>query len=350
MRVTTPPNRLQPLPSEILRRESQAIAESTAGIQWTNTCPVGVSRRIAAVVSQTTNTGDRVYWAADDHRKVGSSSGDAAIKTRDVLNDPRASDEDRLDAVAATVYAFVDGAANDKEDVEDWHNFIPPTYDAETFLAAVNDILLANRIDWHFSEGRFVQRGSSSLHADVVKPATVLLDSDPKFAAASQGFGLAITRLSEGKPDVAITDAATAVQEFFRALGVKGNSISDQVDAAVKAKLLTQEDRNLLKPLTDWMNADRSNRGNAHAVRADDAIKADAWLAIHVAGAVMVRLSNQEPRDILAAREKREADLAQKLADEEAAKVQPASPATDDIWNVPDVWNTPGNYNDQTPF
>ena len=101
-----------------------------------------------------------------------------------------------------------------------------------------------------------MQRGNSVLHAEVVKPVSVLLDSDPKYARAAAGLGAAISRISGSSPSVAITDAATAVQEFFRALGVDGNSLSDQLDAAQNLKVITPNDRKLLKPFTDWLNSD----------------------------------------------------------------------------------------------
>jgi membrane protein involved in colicin uptake len=100
----------------------------------------------------------------------------------------------------------------------------------------------------------------------------------------------------------------------------------------------------------DWVNSDRSDRGNAHRYRESDATKADAWLAVHVAGALMVRLSNEEPRDIIAAREKRMADAAAAKAEEErlAAETLAAEQAARSSMN--DLWGTPSNYNDETPF
>ncbi len=112
-------------------------------------------------------------------------------------------------------------------------------------------------------------------------------------------------------------------------------------------------DRSLLKPIVDWVNSDRSDRGNAHRYRESDATKADAWLAIHVAGALMVRLSNEEPRDIIAARDKRVADALavkeeeeRRVAAEDAAEAAARSAATEQ-WNSP--WSA-GNYTDETPF
>ncbi|KQQ26897.1 hypothetical protein ASF54_13225 [Frondihabitans sp. Leaf304] len=209
----------------------------------------------------------------------------------------------------------------------------------------VNDFLLAARVEWHFDEGHFTPRGNSVLYAEVVKPASVLLDADPKFLSASAGFQAAITRLAENKPDVAITDAASSVQEFFRSLDVQGNSISNQLDNAQKAGVITAYDRHLLKPIVDWTNSDRSERGNAHHHREGDASKSDAWLAVHVAAALMVRLSNEEPRNILRARDKRQAEAAAAEKAEEVARHAQAQAAQVQS----DAWRT-STYDDETPF
>lgn len=334
---------LQPLPSEILRRERQAAEEAQNGIQWRNDSPPEVGRRVLALLNQVTDAPQRVLDTADDHRRVGGASGSITANTSDTLSG-KGSDS-TLDAIAAVIYAIRWLAETDKSETEiGWQEWGVPTYHVAPFVETVNDLLLGARVDWHFSEGAFVQRGSSVLHAELVKPVTVLLDSDPKFARASQGFSTAITRLSAGQPDVAITDAATAMQEFFRALGADGNSISHQLDVAQRANRLTSADRKLLKPLTDWMNADRSTRGNAHHLREGDVTKADAWLIIHVAAALMVRLSNEEPRDILAAREQHDVEAARARAEAErvAAEIEARGAA--------EIWATPSNYNDETPF
>lgn len=284
-----------------------AKLEAVRGIQWRDDCPPEVGRKVAALLRRATNAAWRVLRLAEEHWVAGSSSTVVTMEIERCLAG-EGSEVERLDALAAVVYAFIELSRSDKELIEGDFNTPDeePRYEVDRFLTSVNDVLLAERVEWHFSDESFVQRGNSVMYADVVKPATVLLDSSPEFAKASRGFSAAISRLSDNKPDVAITDAASAVQEMFRALGVQGNSITDQIDAAARQKVITQADRQLLRPLVNWLNADRSDRGNAHHHRADDASKADAWLAIHVAGALMVRLSNQEPRDILAARERRD--------------------------------------------
>jgi hypothetical protein len=342
-----------PLPSELRRRNLLAEAEAVQGVQWRDECPPEVGRKVAAVLRRATNAPWRVYQLADEHYVAGSSSGLASVDSERALAG-QGSDLDRLDALAAVIYAFVTLGETDTEGVqEDYNNSgESPRYETERFISSVNDFLLAARVEWLFSEGSFSQRGNSVLYADVVKPATILLDSSPQFARASAGFSAAITRLSENKPDVAITDAASAVQEMFRGLGVTGNSITDQLDAAQRMKVITAADRMLLRPIVNWINADRSERGNAHHHREGDVSKADAWLAIHVAGALMVRLSNEEPRDIVAARERREqAEAAQRLAAERLAVEQSGVR----IENAYDPWalsDTQAEYirNNEPPF
>ncbi|MBM7463196.1 hypothetical protein [Microbacterium dextranolyticum] len=43
-----------------------------------------------------------------------------------------------------------------------------------------------------------------------------------------------------------------------------------------------------------WASADRSNTGDAH--NADTASAEDAWFAIHIVGAIILRLAHATPR------------------------------------------------------
>lgn len=306
-----------------------------------------MGRKVHAVLLHVTNAVGRVLGTADSHRSISSASGNLDLSAYEVLVEGQGDDAERLDVVAAVVLAFVWLSEHDAEMVRvfrDWavESKEAPRYDVATFIETVNDLLLSARVEWHYEDGKFTSRGSLLLHTEVVRPVTTLLDSDPKFAKASAGFQTALTRLAENKPDVAITDAASAVQEFFRALGVSGNSIADQVNNAQKANILTAADRQLIKPITDWINADRSERGNAHHHRDGDVSRADAWLVLHVVAALLVRLSNEDPRDMPAAGAKRDADTARRQAEREA--VLAAQKETDiDGMRL-------SQYSEETPF
>lgn len=320
--------RFDPLPSEVRRRRVQAATELESGISWVDGCPTSVGVEVMVAMESLTNVADRVLASADQrlgiHRVETWASADKLRGEGD--------DEGRLDALAAIVNAFVWLAETDEEWVDSGYSNradYEPTYDAETFIEVVNDRLLHARVDWLFEDGRFQERGNYVMHSEVLRPATVLLADDPALTKASAAFQSALTRLSKGETDVALTEASTSLQEFFRALGVDGNSVSDQLNKAQQSKLISKADRSLMKPLIDWVNADRSERGNAHHHRAGDVSKADAWLMMHVVGALMVRLSNREPRDIITAREQREAQAtaereAQEQREREAAEAAPA--------------------------
>ncbi len=295
-------------------------------------------------LEELTNVPTRVLESAD--RRLGGTSPYKWVSADRLRGE--GTDEERLDALAAVIGAFVWLAETDKEWVDSGHSHRPdeePRYDTETFIEVVNDRLLHSRVDWLYEDGRFQERGNFVMHSEVLRPATILLADDPTFTKASSAFQSALTKLSRGETEVSLTEAATALQEFFRALEVEGNSLSDQLNKAQQQKVISGSDRSLMKPLTDWVNADRSNRGNAHYHRAGDVSKADAWLMLHVVGALMVRLSNREPRDIVAAREKREADAAARDAaarlDQEARESAAQT--------QPDPWTRP-QYGEDTPF
>lgn len=343
--------RFSPLPSELRRRRDLSERENEIGTEWRDDCPVGVGQKVLAVLQETTNAAHRVLVRADRHRRIGAADGSFDIDASDVLTGD-GDDNDRLDVVAAVLYAVTALADEDEEPVEvevGWNQeWVPPTYDPDALVETVNDILLGYRVDWAWDAGRFQQRGNHVLHAEVVKPASTFLDLSPKFARASAGFEAALTRLSENRPAVAITDAATAVQEFFRALGVEGQSISDQLNGAATAGIISQADRKLLKPFIDWVNADRSARGNAHQFRDDEVTKADAWLAIHVAAALMVRLANEEPRSIELMREERARETALRADAEEAERLRRQRETESQV--ASQEWAPPSRYDDEVPF
>lgn len=332
---------MDPLPSELRRRREQASAELESGIRWADGCPTSVGVEVMVALEALTNVPTRVLRSADqrlgEHRVQSWVSADRLRGEGD--------DENRLDALAAVVNAFVWLAEHDEELEDSGYSNRPdldPEYHVETFIDVVNDRLLHARVDWVFEDGRFQERGNYVMHSEVLRPATILLADDPDFALSSAAFQSALTRLSRGETDVALTEAATSLQEFFRALDVEGNSVSDQLDNAQRTKVISGADRSLMKPLIAWVNADRSDRGNVHRHRAGDVSKADAWLMMHVVGALMVRLSNREPRDIVAAREQREVQAAA----EREAQNQRDREAADDVPEA-DPWNQAGS---DTPF
>jgi hypothetical protein len=91
-------------------------------------------------------------------------------------------------------------------------------------------------------------------------------------------------KLPGGDPADAITDVGTALQEMLVYLGAQGNALGPLLKDAEQRGLLGPYDAKLV----GWVSADRSNRGDTHS--ASSATKGDAWLTVHVVGALILRL------------------------------------------------------------
>jgi hypothetical protein len=138
---------------------------------------------------------------------------------------------------------------------------------------------------------------SEELHVAVVAPALRLLSGRAGFDKVEVAYRDAIKELSDGKPDDAITDAGTALQETLTALGCSGNSLGPLISDARRRGLLAPHDAKLdqaISNVMDWVSADRSQSGEAHHV--SDATVEDAWLILHVVGALILRLVSGPPR------------------------------------------------------
>lgn len=79
--------------------------------------------------------------------------------------------------------------------------------------------------------------------------------------------------------------------------GCKGNSLGPLAKDAKARGLLAPHDETLsdaLQKIIDWVSADRSSKGDAH--NASTASRSDAWLTVHVVGALILRLSEGSSR------------------------------------------------------
>jgi hypothetical protein len=174
-----------------------------------------------------------------------------------------------------------------------------PKYDedapARSFRAAVNRILDEHNLAFQVVDNEVVPRDSMVMHAEIVTPALSLLRGKRAFASVERAFHDALRELKPGgNPSDAITDAGTAVQEMLVSLGADGNALGPLLASARKRGLLGPHDSKLaegVQKIGEWISADRSARGDSHAVR--DATVDDAWLAVHVAGALIVRLEKR---------------------------------------------------------
>ena len=159
-----------------------------------------------------------------------------------------------------------------------------------TLRSTIETVLREHWVKVDLVGDQFVGFDSRVLHEDVVRPALSLLGDTTGMEAAETAFLGALREIHEGSPEDAITDATTALQEALGGLGARGNTVSKCIDAAVRMGLLTDYDRKL----GEWLEADRSNKGDAH--NAAPASPSDAWLVVHVVGSLLVRLLDHRTR------------------------------------------------------
>lgn len=166
----------------------------------------------------------------------------------------------------------------------------------EGFATAINQILREDRLSFEFIKGEMVPFSSRSLHVDVVAP-TLRLVAQSGWERVEDAYQEALKQLAQGSAPNAITDAGTALQEALVKSGATGNALGPLIQSARGVGLLASHDAPMadaLKRVADWVSADRSISGDTH--NSTSAEVEDAWLIIHVVGALILRLSASSRR------------------------------------------------------
>ena len=173
-----------------------------------------------------------------------------------------------------------------------WQEREALTAATEAYRRKVNEILDDHDVAWQLVGDEMIPRSSTAMHATIIEPVITLTGGDSRFASVEKAYRAALRELKPGgSPSDAITDAGTSLQEMLEAVGAKGDTLGRLLVDARKRELLAPYDSKLaeaVESIGDWVSADRSGRGDAHHVR--DASKDDAWLAVRVAGALVLRL------------------------------------------------------------
>jgi hypothetical protein len=142
--------------------------------------------------------------------------------------------------------------------------------------------------------GQMMAFSGDPVHNATIEPALNLL-IDRRYERAQAAFRDALREIQNRKPDDAITDAGTALQETLGELGCQGNTLGRLISDA--RGLLAGHDEKLTAGIVaflEWASADRSEKGDAH--KHSDATIDDAWLTVHVVGALIRRLASDVPR------------------------------------------------------
>lgn len=291
----------EPLPSEWRRRKALAEEEAETGPQWNENPSDVACRKIFRIFLASTDQPSMVSEEVKRIREVNSAEGWPVSDIERTLVGAFPDGDDRLDCIA-TISLMLGRLGDERNDTIYWSpdkkTRLTYRFDADLFRRMTDDVLFQHRIEWAFRGEHLVERGNQELHASVVRPTTELLGGDPRFASVQRAYDKALLELSQNDPGDSITDANTALQEAFRVLGVNGSSASEQALKAERRGLLVGYDRKLVEgivKLTDWINAERSNNGDAHS-DGSRALKADAWLVVHVVGALILRLFGENSR------------------------------------------------------
>lgn len=165
------------------------------------------------------------------------------------------------------------------------------------FAREVAAILREYRISYDLIDGRMVEFSSREMHESVVAPTLRLLGGRADLDGVERAYQDALEEIAKGKPSDAITDAGTALQELLVALGCEGNALGPLIKSARTKKLLAPHDTPLVDAIDktlNWVSAERSESGDGH--KAADVAVADAWLIVHVVGALILRLVEPEKR------------------------------------------------------
>ncbi|WP_157606327.1 hypothetical protein [Phycicoccus sp. Soil802] len=166
---------------------------------------------------------------------------------------------------------------------------------ASDFDQFVNTVFEDYRVAYRMVDQEVIPIGSDELHTEVVAPALRLLVG-AQFSKAHAAYLDALKEIP-ASPANAITDAGTALQEVLTAVGCAGNALGPLIKSAKKKGLLAPHDdalNNGLENFLNWASADRSQTGDGHHV--SDATRADAWLMVHIVGALIVRLVDPSKR------------------------------------------------------
>ena len=166
-----------------------------------------------------------------------------------------------------------------------------------SFEAKIARIFREHRISFDLINSRFVAFESLELHSEVVAPTLTLLAGIPSHHEVESAYRDALDEIGNSAPDDAITDAARALEKTLELSGCSGNTLGKKLTAARELGLLGDHDsqlREAILKIGSWIAADRASKGDTHpgGVATID----DAWLIVHVVGALILRLSRTPAR------------------------------------------------------
>lgn len=159
------------------------------------------------------------------------------------------------------------------------------------FEKKANEQLESYRVSFSMVGGEVVPFESRELHIEVVEPTLRLL-SKRGWEEVEEPYREACKELARGKPDNAVTDATTALQEGLRKLGCTGKNFAQLLNSAKKTILNGADEKfiSAIDLLIKWSSSMRTNYGDNHKTTKTD--KQRAWLIIHLVGILLLYLTD----------------------------------------------------------
>ncbi|MFS0883827.1 hypothetical protein [Aeromicrobium sp. 179-A 4D2 NHS] len=270
--------------SEFERRRKRDELEAIEGTVWVDNLPGRARVKIAALWETVIESGSPGGYTAYVHTDRWAE-GIARIMRLGAGYQLRSVEPKNLVTTESTEYAL--------DLIGAFFQFLTQSPELRAWVDPIRDqintVLEDFRVPFRLVDDSIVPLASDELHTNVVLPALGLLVG-AKHEGANRAYIKALKEIAQDPAD-AITDAGTALQSVLVTLGCNGNALGPLIKDARKNGLLAGHDEKLtdgILKMMDWASANRSERGDGH--HTSDATRADAWLMIHVVGALIASL------------------------------------------------------------
>ncbi len=161
---------------------------------------------------------------------------------------------------------------------------------ADQFEMGMNDLLKSYRVNVTIENGEVIPLEDTAVHSEVVLPTLRLLNKRG-WGKVEEPFRESIREIANNKPDDAVTDATTALQEGLRKMGCTGKDLKSLL-ASAKSTILKGSDSKFIDaidPLIKWSAAARVNDGDNH--KTADTENERAWFVVNTVGILLLYLS-----------------------------------------------------------
>jgi hypothetical protein len=164
---------------------------------------------------------------------------------------------------------------------------------ADQFEMGMNELLKSYRVNFTLENGEVIPLEDTAVHSEIVLPTLRLLNKRG-WGKVEEPFREAIREIANNKPDDAVTDATTALQEGLRKIGCTGKDLKSLLTSA-KSTVLKGADAKFVDAvdsLIKWASAARVNDGDNHKTAETDDER--AWFVVNTVGILLLYLSKNK--------------------------------------------------------